>query len=191
MPSTFKQPTEPDSSLTVLNLRADSGAEVRHGIRGFSRADTDFAASEVLTAILDKRFKARVAKVSGAKAEVRNEAHILPGQIVFSVSGIATDAKIKLYPTGDSVDPKGLLASVFAEPITSAEFAAARDAIISATNAAPLDERWIDLDTYKLGTSPTHIVKLQALTLAEIQKLANSLKTRPAVNLWMVKGIGS
>lgn len=191
VPSTFKQPTDPDSSLTVLNLRADSGAEVRHLIRGFSRADADFLASEVLTAILDKRLKERVAKVSNAKASVRNEAYILPGQIVFSVSGIAADAKIKLYPAGDSVDPKGLLASLFSEPITSAEFAAARASIISATNAKPLDERWIDLDTYKLGISPTQIVKLQALTLADVQKLADSLKTRPAVNLWMVKGIGS
>ncbi len=191
VPSTFKQPTDPDTSLTVLNLRADSGAEVRHVIRGFSKADLDFAASEVLTTILDKRLKDRVAKVSNAKAAVRNEAHILPGQIVFSVSGIATDAKIKLYPAGDSVDPKGLIASLFTEPITSAEFATARAAIVSATNAKPLDERWIDLDTYKLGTSPTQIVRVQALTLSDVQKLADSLKTRPAVNLWMVKGIGS
>lgn len=191
VPSTFKQPTDPETSLEVLNLRADSGAEVRHAIRGFSKADVDFAASEVLTAVLDKRLKERVAKVSNAKAGVRNEAHILPGQIVFAVSGIGTDAKIKLYPAGESVDPKGLLASIFSELITSAEFAAARTSIISSTNAKPLDERWIDLDTYKLGASPTQIVKLQELTIADIQKLADSIKTRPAVNLWMVKGIGS
>lgn len=191
IPSTFKQPEVPDSSLQVLNLQSDQGAEVRHAIRGFAKADTDFAASEILTRVLDARLKRKAAIDSSAKAEVRNEAHILPGQIVFAVSRISTDAKIKLYPAGESVDPKGLINALLSEAITDAEFQAARTAVLSAANGLPTESAWLDSDTYKITPAVTQIKKLEAVTLADLQKLAATLKSRPSVNLWLVKGIGA
>jgi hypothetical protein len=191
VPSTFKQPEAPDTSLQVLNLQSDQGAEVRHVIRGFARADSDFAASEILTRILDARLKRKAAIDANAKAEVRNEAHILPGQIVLAVSRISPDAKIKLYPTGESVDPKGLIAAMLSEPITSAEFQAARSSVLADAAGLPPEILWLDSDTYKITPAVSQIKKLEAVTLTETQNLAIVLKTRPVVSLWMIKGIGS
>jgi predicted Zn-dependent peptidase len=191
VPSTFKQPETPDTSLHVLNLQSDQGAEVRHAIRGFAKADTDFAVSEVLTRVLDARLKRKATIDANAKAEVRNEAHILPGQIVFAVSRISTDAKIKLYPPGESVDPKGLINALLSEAITDAEFQTAKTSVLSATNALPLEAAWLDSDTYKITPAVSQVRKIEAVTLADVQKLAASLKTRPSVNLWLVKGIGA
>ena len=191
VPSTFKQPEMPDTSLQVLNLQSDQGAEVRHAIRGFARADSDFAASEILTRILDSRLKRKAAIDPNAKAEVRNEAHILPGQIVFAVSRISTDAKIKLYPAGESVDPKGLVAALLSEPITDAEFQTARSAVLSSAKGLPPEAVWLDSDTYKIAPAGSQTKKLEAVTLSDLQKLAAALRTRPLVNLWMIKGIGS
>ncbi len=189
VPSTFRQPETPDTSLRVLNLQSDQGAEVRHVIRGFSKADTDFPASEILTRVLDARLKRRAAIDPNATAEVRNEAHILPGQIVFSVSRISTDAKKKLYPAGESVDPKGLILTLLSEPITDAEFQAARATVLSAANGLPPESAWLDSDTYKITPVASQTKKLEAVTLADVQKLAAALKTRPSVNVWLVKGI--
>lgn len=191
VPSTFKQPETPDTSLHVMNLQSDQGAEVRHAIRGFARADSDFAASEVLTRILDARLKRKAAIDPNARAEVRNEAHILPGQIVFAVSRISTDAKIKLYPAGGSVDPKGLVAALLTEPITESEFQTARAAVLSDAKGLLPEALWLDSDTYKITPAGSQTKKIEAVTLADLQKLAAALKTRPLVNLWMIKGIGS
>lgn len=191
IPSTFKQPETPDTSLHVLNLLSDQGAEVRHAIRGFARADTDFAASEILTRVLDARLKRKAAIDPTAKAEVRNEANILPGQIVFSVSRISTEAKVKLYPAGESVDSKGLIAALLSEPVTDAEFQTAKTAVLGALNGLPPEEAWLNSDTYKITPAASQNKKVEAVTLAEVQKLAATLKVRPLVSLWMVKGIGA
>lgn len=191
VPSTFKQPDAPDTSLQVLNLQSDQGAEVRHVIRGFSKADTDFAASEILVQVLDSRLKRRGAIDPNVKAEVRNEAHILPGQIVFAVSRISPDAKIKLYPAGESVDPKGLVAALLSEPITEAEFQTAKTAVLLASNSLPVEVAWLDADTYKVTPVASQMKNLEAVTIADVQKLSGTLKTKPIVSLWMVKGIGT
>lgn len=189
IPSTFKQPETPDSSLQVLNLQSDQGAEVRHAIRGFAKADTDFAASEILTRVLDARLKRKAGIDPNAKAQVRNEAHILPGQIVFAVSRISADAKNKLYPAGESVDPKGLIMALLSDPITDTEVQAARSQVLSTANSLPPESAWLDSDTYKITPVASQVKKFETVTLADLQKLAATLKTRPSVNLWLVKGI--
>ncbi len=190
IPATFRQPDAPDSSLEVLNINSDAGAEVRHLIRGYSLASSDFPASEMLVHVLDRRLKTRVAQVSNAKAEVRNEAHLLPGSIVFAISGIAPEAKSKLYPGGESVDAKGLISSLLAEPISAAEFQAARTAVLARVNSYPADSAWLDAETYRLPAGDRK-AKFESVTIADVQKLAATLRTRPTVNLWMVKGVGT
>lgn len=190
VPSTFRQPDAPDSSLEVLNMGSDAGAEIRHLVRGFSIAGSDFPASEMLTYILDQRLKARVSRVSSAKAEVRNEAHLLPGSIVFAISGIAPEAKSKLYPGGESIDAKGLISSLLADPVSAAEFQAARTAVLAQVDSYPADSAWLDAETYKLPAAE-RTRRFESVTIADVQKLAATLRTRPTVNLWMVKGVGT
>ncbi len=189
VPSTFKQPTAPDTSLQVMNLGADSGAEVRHAARGFSKADPLYPASQILTEILDTRLKQHVARVApNAKASVRNEAYILPGQLVFSVSAISPEAKVKLYPAGDTVDARSLIPSLLADAISSSEFERARANVLASGGTEDL---WLDSDTYRLTPLASQPAKLGAVTLTDVQRLAGDVKARPAVSLWLVKGIGS
>jgi zinc protease len=191
VPSTFKQPSAPDTSLEVKNLSSDSGAEVRHAVRGFSRADGDHAASQILTEILDARLKQHVGKVApNARASVRNDAFILPGQLVFSVSSISPEAKVKLYPAGDSVDARSLIPSLLADPVSISEFEKAK-AIVLAAAGGRMEDLWLDSDTYRITPAASQAAKIRAVTSADVQKLAGDVKVRPAVSLWLVKGIGS
>lgn len=191
VPATFRQPDSPDTSLLVKNISSDSGAEVRHTVRGTSRSAQDFAAMEILAAVLDARLKAHVAKVANTSAFVRNEAHMLPGQIVFAVSGIGTDAKVKLYPGGNSVDGTALIATLLSSPISADELRTAKNKVLAAFDSGSIDELWLDTETYKLPAPATQRDRIASADLTAVQKLADSIKQRPAVSLWMVKGIGS
>jgi hypothetical protein len=50
---------------------------------------------------------------------------------------------------------------------------------------------WLDSDTYRITPSASQPAKIRAVALADIQKLSGDVKGRPAVSLWLVKGIGS
>jgi zinc protease len=192
VPSTFRQPDTPDKSLQVLKMDAGTGAsEFRHMIRGVSRSDADFSAAEVLAEILQGRLRARAGIDPGAAAFVRNDAHILPGSILFAVSNVRPESAAKIYPqTSESVDAPSLVSDLLSNAITVGEMQAAKAIVLNRLAADSLDDRWLDMDTYRIPDATAAIKSVESAAVADIQRVADRLKTQPAVSVWLVKGIG-
>lgn len=165
IPSTFKQPDEPDTAPSELPAGADiTRAHVRYAMRGLARNDKDHAAAEILSRVLDARFKAQ----RGPEASVTHNAHILPGSIVFRTIGEGrTDRKV--------------VAASFSA-ITNEEFQKAKAEMITANAKSAADEIWLDADTYKFAV-PDATQAFQNATLADVQRVADRLSKNPMVSV--------
>ena len=160
VPSTFRQPDDPDPSPSVLILDGVPHRSV-FGLRGLSKNDPDYPASLFLEKILSARLQK-----SDPKAEVAFSAHTLPGMVRFRASA--------LPPT------------LFSTRITTEEFAAAKmkvDEVQKSCEQTPNCvakaemDRWLDTDTY--GASTASDKALQTVTLADVQRVADRLAKNP------------
>ena len=163
IPSTFRQPDEPDTKVLEGRLAGINSSEVRFALRGLARNDKDYAASQVLTRILNERFRTLVK--NGTETSVEHNARILPGAVVFRHTGNA--------------NPEIPAMNVFAAKITSMEFDKAR----SGVPALAVAERWLDVDTYKLTSAAEDTKAFETLTLADVQRVADRLSKNPIVTV--------
>lgn len=163
IPSTFRQPDEPDTKVMEGRLAGINSSQVRFALRGLARNDNDYAASQVLTNILNERFRTLVK--NGTEASVEHNARILPGAVVFRYTG--------------SVNPVIPAVNVFAAKITDAEFIRAKAAI----RPIQVSERWLDVDTYKLTSVTEDAKAFETLTLADVQRVADRLSKNPVVTV--------
>jgi hypothetical protein len=46
------------------------------------------------------------------------------------------------------------------------------------------------MDTYRIPDATAAIKGVESAAVADIQRVADRLKTQPAVSVWLVKGIG-
>jgi predicted Zn-dependent peptidase len=162
VPSTFRQPDDPDTKPLELSAAITGEPEVRFAFRGVSRSDKDFAASVILSRILQSRLQN-----SGTSASVSNEARILPGVVLV---GFRSNTMTSL--------PAGLLT----ERVTDAEFAKARSDLASEFARKSLIDSWLDADTYK--TQPSDSAQMiQNVTLPDVQRVADRLSKNPVVTV--------
>lgn len=164
IPSTFKQPEEPDTSPVELVVPDINRSQIRYALRGVARNDKDYAAAEILSRILDARFKAE----RGPEASVIHNAHILPGSVVFRNAG-------------ESRSDKKLAATSFAA-ITNEEFQKAKTDKLAANARTDADEIWLDSDTYKFTLTDENQAFRNA-TLADVQRVADKLAKNPIVSV--------
>ena len=171
-PSTFKQPDAPDTKLVTVTTTADTGTISRFAFRGVSRNEKDFAASEVLSAILDARLRQNAGT---SKAFVENAAHVLPGLIVLGLDG----------PSGDTAS--NLPTLLLSKEISDAEFSTARSRVSAARSQIPVEKKWLDADTYKLPSVADDQKALDTLTISDVRTLAQRLAKNPVVAVTVVK----
>lgn len=160
VPSTFRQPDEPDTKPLEVSSTALGAAQVRFALRGLARSDKDFAASVILSRILRSRLQG-----NGAGVSVSNEARILPGVVLigFRSSGVAS------LPSG-----------LFTNKITEDELARARAEIFAENAGKSAVDLWLDADTYK--TKPADEAQaLQNVMLTDVQRVADRLARNPVV----------
>lgn len=168
-PSTFRQPDDPDTKMATIVAEGDGAPLVRFAFRGLARNDKDYAASAVLTSILEDRLKQNVA-ANKENATVRHCAHILPGTVVF---GFPIQA-------GSEV-PGNLPTLLLSKAITNDEFSSAKARIISANNGIAVDEFWLNVDTFKLTSAADDLKSRDAVTLSDVQRVAERLGKNPIV----------
>lgn len=159
IPSTFKQPDEPDTKPLEIAFNGDS-PRTAFALRGLSRNDPDYAASVVLERILRGRAEK---KASGLT--VSHEARILPG--VLMISGTGTSG----FPSG-----------IFSERVTEAEFNKARGEAAAEFARRSIVDRWLDADTYKT-TVAADTAAFQKLTLADVQRVLDRLAKNPVASV--------
>ncbi len=172
VPSTFRQPDAPDTKLITVSTTSDSAPHSRFALRGVARNEKDFAASDLLEAVLDARVRQNTANAS--VVYVANEAHILPGSLVVGVT------------SADEV-PANLVQLLLAKPITGSEFDVARSKVLSDRQKFAVDEYWLDIDTYKLTSTADEQKAFDSATLADVQRVAERLAKNPIVAVTVVK----
>jgi len=162
VPSTFRQPDDPDTKPLEINVPESSATFSRRIRRGVSRNDKDYFAAEVLSRLVTAR--------NGEKSPVvvANEAFVLPGAIV--VRGTSS-APVE-WPRGFTED----------------EVARARAAVQADYEKRSPADRWLDADTYKLKSVADDATALQNLNLADVQRVAERISKNPEVTVIVKQG---
>lgn len=175
VPSTFRRPDEPDTSLQIVASPVPEQTEYRFAVRGVARNEREYAAFTVLAAILENRMKAKASSPNGDNVFVRNDAHILPGIFMAGVSYSAVN--------DPSSDNGNIFLPTLAEKITNSEFTDAKNSIQMIRNAIDPVALWLDMDTYKLSSVKSESDLFSSLSLADVQKAADRVKAGPMVSV--------
>ena len=167
VPATFAQPNAPKAGMSVLDSPLEKTSEFRFAMRGLSRNDKDFYASQILKHILQNRLQTR----EGKSAFVRQESHVLPGYFVFGVSqwnveGIKREGNKIAMPVTD-----GYQNNFLKEPIKQNEFDQAKTAFAAESNQNDRINQWLDADTFKLTSIKDDAQNAQNVTIADVQRV--------------------
>ncbi len=176
VPSTFRQPDDPSAGLQIVASPAAGKTAIRYGMRGLARADKDLVASLIFTNIIETRLKARVPSGHTGDLFVRNEYHTLPGMITI---GFSAD-KGEFGTANGKVEANELVGKAIIDPISDAEFQAAKTAVQTAWAALDPVSFWLDVDTFKTA-EPTS--KSAETTLADVRAFAESAAKKPMVTI--------
>ncbi len=180
VPTTFRQPQPPDVRTLIISGPADQTAEIRLALRGLARSDDDASAAAVLAIIARHRWEELVPELNRKPSFVRSETHVLPGIFVM---GTAVDSRMVADATTAA---RKVMDSLATTPATSAELTRAKGEVtaeITSLLAKPegMVNAWLDLDTYRLAPITDQLAKLQVLSVADIQRVANRLFREAAI----------
>ena len=167
VPATFAQPNAPVAGMPVLASPTEKTSEFRFALRGLSRNDKDFYASQILKHILQNRLQTR----EGKTAFVRQERHVLPGYFLFGVSQwnverIKRDGNKIALPVTD-----GYQNNFLKEAIKQIEFDKAKTVFAAETNQNDIINPWLDAETFKLTSIKEDSQNAQNVTIADVQRV--------------------
>ena len=173
VPSTFTAPKSPDARVLIVNLPSPT-SEVRLAVRGVSRSDQQFYAALVLARIAQYRWQETTPALASKPISVRSESYTLPGYFLMSTSVSSADVP------GCVLSAKKVFDSLVASPPTAAELDRAKretlaDLSSKISNLEMGPDAWLDADTYRLGTVEDRAALVQAVSAADIQRIANRL----------------
>jgi len=179
IPPTFRNPDE--APVAVLNVSAprQDAAAIRFAIRGVARSDKDHAASMIFTTILEDRLKARVPAAFASDLFVRNEPHTLPGIITIGFTARKSD----IGSGNGKIEANELLRKAMADPVTDAEFQAAKSAFQTMWAKRDAPTFWLDADTFKISSPDTDSRVAGSVTLADVTAYAEKLRKQPIVSV--------
>ena len=190
VPSTFRQPDDPDWKELDITFPNAANTEVRFALRGFSRKEKDYAASCILSIILRERFLKMLGGNHFEKASVLNKAYALPGYVALGYSSKDPIVPLPLSHQAapdapDYVRNNPILALFW--NITEAEFAKAFPEFIAENAKRSRDDRWLDIDTYKIVLAD-EAKAFENVTLADVQGVADRLAKKPVVTVTVSNG---
>ena len=177
VPATFRQPTPPDPRTLIANAPGTQVAEVRLVTRGVARADRDYSAVTLLSAIARDRWQKQLRDLKGPLF-VKQEAHVLPGIFLM---GAAVDSTAAAQTLGSA---RSVLKSLVTSPILPGEIEKAKtgvppDGVLYDSDA--LANAWLDIEAYALPTITEQTRVWNSLTPADLQKVAARLFADPAL----------
>jgi len=179
VPTSFRQPVPADTRTLILS-GPGSSAEVRLAVRGVSRSDADYFATAILAKLAQVRWQSLYPDLVNKPVSVRSESHLLPGIIVMAATVSAQNATDALLTGRKSLE------SVVANLATSSEMDRARSEAI-AEMVGPLaspeatPDPWLDSDTFRLKEVQNAVISLQAVTPADVQRVAGRLFSSPSI----------
>ncbi|MBA2736988.1 MAG: insulinase family protein [Pyrinomonadaceae bacterium] len=183
--STFRQPDEPDTKPFEIEMLTIKNPEIRYALRGLARNDADFAASKILTKILQTRLEKAAMPDNAGNFFARQDEHILPGLLILGY----TTQRNSIAPNGNqskavkssnsSINP----ALLFSQTISSEEFSKAKAEALAELNAKNQADWWLDADTFRLGSVSEEMKIFNQAALADVQKVAGKLSKNPIVSV--------
>jgi len=174
VPATFKQPAAPDGRTLIVNAASDQSVEVRLAVRGFSRSDQDSPVADVLAVVARQRWLKLIPELSRSPVYVRNEALALPGMFVM---GASVDTVLAGKTLASAKEVMQSLANL---PVSAGELEQAKGELATVENnllAKPdgIADAWLDGDTYGLPSVAERIRGINAVTAADLQRVATRL----------------
>ena len=161
VPSTFRQPDDPDTKPLEISVPESISMESRRIRRGVARSDKDYFAAEILSRLLSRR-------LGKGGLFVTNEAFVLPGAIVVRGTAIGTVEWPRNFTEDD-------VSQVRAE--VQVEY-----------DKRSLSDKWLDADTYKLTSVAEDAMALQNIRLADVLRVADRLSKNPEVTVIVKRG---
>lgn len=174
VPSTFRQPDDPDTKPLEITLDGVSKVEVRTARRALARNDKDYYASLMLSHALRTHYEGGLAKNAIENVKVSYEQRVLPGAIFVTLRSSRLDA-IKQGSGTSLVN------------LTDPELAKLKSQIETTINSRSLAERWLDVDTYGLISVAEDTKRLRETSAADVFRVAERLAKNPEVVV-IVKG---
>lgn len=175
VPATFRQPDAPPTGLQVIRSPEVKAVAMRFALRGVARNDKNLAASHIFAQVLESRLKGRVRGDMAPRVFVKSDAHILPGVITIGLAeydGRVSDEKT----TAEELVRKSL-----AEPVTDAEFSAARGRFAAWWQSQTPVSLWLDMDTFRTAAVDDQAKTVDAVTLHDVTTFAEKLQKAPMV----------
>ncbi|MEO8649444.1 MAG: pitrilysin family protein [Acidobacteriota bacterium] len=192
VPSTFRQPDQPDIDVQTFTSSKVSSGEVRFALRSVARSDSSFAASLVFNKILSDRFQTLVSKANSEKITVTGREFRLPGYILLGYRSASGDIIMPLpvthqtAPDAPAFMKNNPILTLFTARITNAEFQRAKTESAAENSTRTAAEVWLDAHTYDL--KPADDLKaLDNVTIADVQKLADTMAKNPVATVVVKK----
>ena len=193
-PSTFRQPDEPDTKPFGITISSNGDSEVRYAMRGLARNDADFAASKILTKILDRRLQNFAPKNHASNIFVRQSETNLPGLIIFGYT--SSPAPVVAKPMGEVISsggekpanlPQNAASLLLSQSIKAEEYTKARAEVLAEISKKNTADWWLDVDTYKIASVSAEANSFDTVTQADVQRVAEKLYKNPVVSISLMQ----
>ncbi|MEK7724958.1 MAG: insulinase family protein [Acidobacteriota bacterium] len=186
IPATFTMPNEPDLTpqkidFTPAEANLSSAFEIRFATRGFARNDKDYWAIRFLADVLQNRFRSQFDTRLNDSVSVVHERNLLPSLLNFKISVRMAD--IVDPSKGGKIDLTANPTETLRVPISTAEFEQTRAKILGEIDQKPMADKTLDVITYKLGTVKDEIQRLNSVTQADLQRVADKLAKQTFVSV--------
>jgi len=189
VPATFRQPDTPQSEKQIIEFPNLEKVETYQAFRYMARNNKDYQAGLILAGVLFERLKNSAVDIHLSEADfqtnilVRNETHLLDGSFVFG-------AKLPADKVSAFIEKTRQLHLL--RKISDVEFVKSKTSRISEMNQSlsektTLTEFWLNADTYQLVSVKDEISKLNNVTLADVQRVADSLQKQTVVSVIVKK----
>ena len=173
VPASFKQPDEPDTKPFGIKLSTAGNSEIRYALRGLARNDKDYAASKILTKILQYRLQNSIQNENGKNFQVRHDEHILPGLLILGYSSQSTPVNT----------PNNIASLLLTRSITTEEFTKAKAEVLAEIRMKSANDWWLDADTFRLASVAGELQFFETASLTDVQRVAEKLSKNPVVTL--------
>ena len=186
IPSTFAAAEKPDEKPFGVKSEYAENSQVRYAIRGLARNDKDFYASQILTKVLQNRLQNQMPGDYGNNVFVRQEARVLPGLIVFGYTSRPQPiAAAPVSPTPGKTE--NIVSLILTASVTTDEFSRAKDEFLAELGKTETADNWLDFETYKLQSVQDEMRKANAVTVADVNRVAENLRKQPIIAVSVMK----
>jgi len=179
VPTTFRAAKLPDPRPLIVSVPSPS-AEIRVAMRGVSRGDRDFYTAAVLAKVAQDRWQSIAPELITKPVFARSESYQLPG--IFYMGTTVSNQMVV-----DSVaSAKKVIDSLITTPVTSAELDRAKREAITELNLTTsklenVPDSWLDMDTYRISAYADPLTSMQAVSIADLQRVASRLLKDAAI----------